>query len=271
MKEFSDCHGVTNRFSTPHFPSQNPAETFMKTIGKAMKISRYTRASETGALKETLKTYRQTPHPATGIPPANMLFRDALKHKFPRKPSSAKEISLARESDKGKKQTRQESTNSSKYRKESNIGPGDIILVRDWTRKSKFDPIFLPSPFTVLELNKEMKNVLIKEINSSRTLTRHLDDVKKINHFIDATQETQADSVKIEPAEMNAEELARQHIEKEHGEEIFPQEMTPEERIPEEMNTEEGIPEERIPEERKATPRKSSRVKKARKRYLEIC
>ena len=46
LKDYTLSHGITSRFSTPHFPSQNPAESFMKTVGKAMKINRYNKGSE---------------------------------------------------------------------------------------------------------------------------------------------------------------------------------------------------------------------------------
>ena len=92
MEAFNESHDTVSRFSTPHFPNQNPAETFMKTIGKTMKINKHSNNSESESLREALKTYRQTPHPATGIPPANMLFRDGLKDKFPRKPSTDKDV-----------------------------------------------------------------------------------------------------------------------------------------------------------------------------------
>ena len=104
MKEFNESHGTTARFSTPHFPSQNPAETFMKTIGKTMKINRHTDRNESKALREALKTYRQTPHPATGIPPASMMFRDGLNHKFPRKGSTEQDVENAKELDTQKNQ-----------------------------------------------------------------------------------------------------------------------------------------------------------------------
>ena len=64
----------------------------MKSIGKAMKVGRQTKASESDSLREALKTYRQTPHPATGIPPANILFRDGVTDKFLRKSSTTDDI-----------------------------------------------------------------------------------------------------------------------------------------------------------------------------------
>ena len=46
-----------------------------------------------------LRTYRQTPHPATDIPPANMLFRDGFKTHFPKKSSSEIDVQESRKTD----------------------------------------------------------------------------------------------------------------------------------------------------------------------------
>ena len=55
-------------------PSSNSAETFMMPLGKAMKVDKFDRISEKYALQNLLNNYRDTPHPATGVPPASMLF-----------------------------------------------------------------------------------------------------------------------------------------------------------------------------------------------------
>ena len=127
MKLFTERHNISTRFSTPYFPSQNPAETFMKTIGKAMKINQHNKIPETKALNEALTTYRQTPHPATGIPPPNMMFRDGIRSGFPRMSTSDEDVQEARRTDKVRKEERQERINMSKYRKESLIVPGDVV------------------------------------------------------------------------------------------------------------------------------------------------
>ena len=259
MKEFNEVHGTAARFSTPHFPSQNPAETFMKTVGKAMKINRHAKQNEAEALREALKTYRQTPHPATGIPPANMLFRDGLKHKFPRKASTSEDVHNARELDKEKKSKRQEATNASKYRKQSIVLPGDLVLV--WARRSKFDPIFLPSPFLVQELNEEMKNVLLKDLNSTRTILRHLDDVKQHHHSYNESIQDEAPNKGI-PDNTDVEEAAKHFIEEEHdGESIQHDQVPLQNSIP-------VLPEARVDP---IPQRVSTRVRKARKRYIEMC
>ena len=178
MKDYTEGVGIAARFSSPYFPSQNPAETFMKTVGKAMKVAKYSKASEATALQSALTTYRQTPHPSTGIPPAGALFRDGVKSHFPRKAITEEEIEVAREKDRKSKVANQEKVNASKYRARSEIVTGDVVLVRDCDRKSKFSPIFLPDPFEVKDIDEVAKKVILEGIQFDKVVIRHLDDVK---------------------------------------------------------------------------------------------
>ena len=178
MKDFTESHGVTARFSTPYSPNQNPAETFMKTVGKAMKISTHDKLSESKALRDALVTYRQTPHSATGIPPANVMFRDGVKSEFPRKPSSLRDVSLSRKVDIATKKVRQDKVNLSKYVKHDTVCRGDVVVVRDVVRRSKFDPKFLPDPFVVVDMDEDAKRVVLEGLKDSKLVVRHLDDIK---------------------------------------------------------------------------------------------
>ena len=178
MKEYTEARGIKTQFSAPYFPSQNPAETFMTTLGKAMKISKHDRASEEKAIKDTLKTYRQTPHISTSIPPANFIFRDGVRSEFPRKSSSCKDIRQARSMDDSSKKIRQEVVNKSKYVKHDSFLEGDLVLARNVTRNSKFEPLFLPDPFIVVQLDDDAKRVMLEGLNDSKLVIRHLDDVK---------------------------------------------------------------------------------------------
>jgi len=80
----------------------------MKTVGKTMKVTHNSKASETRPLRDTLTTYLQTPHPATGISLANMVFRDGIKSQFVKKSSSDSEVMEARKKDENIKTERQE-------------------------------------------------------------------------------------------------------------------------------------------------------------------
>ncbi len=63
---------ITLQISPPLHAASNPVETFMRSLGKAMKIGRHNEKTslENESLRNFFKKYRQTPHPATGLPPA---------------------------------------------------------------------------------------------------------------------------------------------------------------------------------------------------------
>ena len=90
MHHFTANKSIKLQMAPPLHPSSNPVETFMRPLGKAMKIAHQTGTSEREALESTLNSYRHTPHPASGIPPAAMMFRDGQRvrgHTQPKKTS----------------------------------------------------------------------------------------------------------------------------------------------------------------------------------------
>jgi hypothetical protein len=70
----------------------------------------------------------------------------------------------------------EEKVNASKYRKKTEIKLGDTVLVRNYKRKVKFDPIFLPKAFKISEINRKHNYVTI--ISNDKKLQRHIDDIK---------------------------------------------------------------------------------------------
>ena len=115
----------------------------MKTLGKAAKINVSSKGGEAKMINEALTSYRQTPHPKTGIAPNDRLFRDGVRSSFPRKKVSNQDIAKAKNKDLEKKIATEEVVNSSKYRKRSHFDVGDLVFVRNFNKKSKYDPIFL--------------------------------------------------------------------------------------------------------------------------------
>ena len=105
MKTFTDNRNIEQVKTPPGHPSPDNAETVMKPLGKAIKIG----YSQNQGEKKTLSSFlsflvncRDTPHFATGVAPAHMIFRDGYRSKLPHKSLSEKEINLARLRDKDK-------------------------------------------------------------------------------------------------------------------------------------------------------------------------
>ena len=178
MHDFATSKSIKLQKAPPLHPSSNPVETFMRPLGKAMKIAYQTRAPEKETLERTLNNYRLTPHPATGIPPAAMMFRDGQRYDFPRTYATEEDVRRARETDKQKKIDNEEKINSSKYRKKSNFNIGDKVRVRNYQKSRKFDPVFLGEPFKIIDINDEGNKLIVEHQENGFSLCRHPDDVK---------------------------------------------------------------------------------------------
>ena len=154
----------------------------MKPLGKAMKIGYANKIGESETLRHALDTYRQTPHPATGIPPASILFRDGTKTCFPRRTFTEKEVQEAEERDHKLKLQNEEKINASKYKKESEFHIGDHVLTRNMHKTRKFEPTFLSEPYKIINNNPESNKIMIQ--SQSNTLVRHPDDIKPYYGYV---------------------------------------------------------------------------------------
>lgn len=68
-----------------------------------MKTGRHDGVSETESLKNVRQNYGRTPHPATGLPPAAMIFRHGQRLDFPRTHVTDEEMINERDADQRKK------------------------------------------------------------------------------------------------------------------------------------------------------------------------
>ena len=76
MTEFAAQNNIELQKIPLLHPSSNPVETFMRPLGKAMKIAHMNKENKKDTLELLLNNYRDTPHPATRLTPASMLLRD---------------------------------------------------------------------------------------------------------------------------------------------------------------------------------------------------
>ena len=59
--------GVVGDRSYPYRPQSNPVETWMKPLGKLLKIANRNKKAKEKAIRDLLMAYRTTPHPATTV------------------------------------------------------------------------------------------------------------------------------------------------------------------------------------------------------------
>ena len=176
MAGFANGRGIEIQTAPPNHPSSNPVENFMRPLGKAMKIGYQNKELDSKTLQHALRSYRSTPHPQTGIPPASAMFRDGMKTNLPRQIVLPSQIADARQKDEDAKIANRDKVNHSKYRKQSCFKVGDQVLVRNFNRTRKFQPLFMKRPYNIDEINQETMIVTVSRDGS--TLNRHPDDLK---------------------------------------------------------------------------------------------
>jgi hypothetical protein len=86
------------------------------------------------------------------------------------------QIADARRKDEDAKVTNRDRVNHSKYRKQSSFKVGDQVLVRNFNRSRKFQPLFMKRPYNIVDINRETMIVTVSRDGS--TLNRHPDDLK---------------------------------------------------------------------------------------------
>ena len=178
MEEFTQKRGIEQVKIAPKHPAANNVETVMKPLGKAMKIGFNQQASETQTLQSFLQTYRDTPHPSTGVAPGAMLFRDGYRSNVPRTVLSEQEVRQARDLDTYNKDQRKQQYNASTRVKPSNFQIGDQVLVRNFYKQSKFEPYFLPERFIVMDTLADGKIILVQSSRTGKFYRRHPNDLK---------------------------------------------------------------------------------------------
>ena len=174
MKQFTENKAIDQKSIPPLYPSSNPVEAFMKPMAKTMKIARQNKIPEREAQQQLLTNYRDTPHPAAGISPSAMLFRDPPNSSFPRISISEDDVKEARARDAKVKSIRKSYISSSKYKIPSNFNISDKVLIRNFNKSSKYDPYFQGEPCIVKDI---LQNNLLLERNGT-LYKRHHDDVK---------------------------------------------------------------------------------------------
>lgn len=174
--DYSRQNGIQHTKVFPYHAQANPAETFMRPLGKAMKIAYNSNQNKTTALNDLLIGYRSTPHPATGLAPGNMLFRYGYHHDFPRTTNSDTEVAEARNRDWEQRQRRNQQRNESVKRKVTTYDIGDQVLVSNMNRQSKYEALFEQIPHTVIAIDGS--GLYLRNPTTQQIIRRHKDYVK---------------------------------------------------------------------------------------------
>ena len=180
FRQFLEEYGVHHIKTPPLWPQANgTVERLNRTIGKVLRAAHQLGTSVHAALDDWLLAYRSTPHPATGYPPATLVFGRPIRDSLPSLPSqdatapNFAEVQAREQSFRQKKCT---SANQGQRTAAHHLKPGDKVLRKTEQPLHKLDSLWDPNPWTVT--NTSRTTVTMSNPVTGQVITRHPSFVK---------------------------------------------------------------------------------------------
>ena len=174
-------YGVQHRRNTPLWPRANgEVERQNRTLLKALRIAQLNRQPWQVELQRFLLAYRSTPHTTTGESPAKLLFGRELHTKLPSLELANQSVippSAARDNDSARKQNAKDYADTTNRAVESNLRPGDTVLLRNNQPANKLSSPYLPEPHTIIDRHGDQ--VVVARPDRS-ILKRNVTDTKPL-------------------------------------------------------------------------------------------
>ena len=155
FEEYCRLRGIRHHTVTPLWPQANGGvERQNRTLLKAIRAAVAERRDWKAALTTFLMAYRSTPHPATTVSPAELMFGRAIRTKMPevteRQPRPCGE--QVRDSDTRYKVKAKMGSDRRRRAKSTRFNVGDLVLVKIPNKSTKLSGYFYPNPYVVTEL-----------------------------------------------------------------------------------------------------------------------
>ena len=175
--KYSKHVGFHHRRITPEWPRANSeVERFMTNINKVVQTALIEEKTWKQELHTFLRSYRATPHTASGRTPYELLFGRSMHVKLPEFPDFPAEDFALRRRDQQAKRTQKDYSDSKRHVKASNIQPGDSVLVKR-RQLNKMMSRFDPEPYEVTDVKGPM---ITAQSPGGRVITRNSSFMKAV-------------------------------------------------------------------------------------------
>ena len=203
LREFMDAQGIQHHRITPLWPQVNgQVERFNRPLMKAIKAACIEGKDMQTSCYNFLASYRATPHPATKIAPARMMFGRTTKHLLPHIPITNYNNQIDNY-DKHFKTKSKSYTDRKRHTKSRKIQIGDQVLVKQ-RKRNKLSANFDIVPYLVTNVKGTMITAHSPTIN--KMITRNISHFKPLPKtaelpIISDRGEDEEEDIEFKPAE----------------------------------------------------------------------
>jgi transposase InsO family protein len=196
FRKFCVNNGIEQILTTPRYPQANgEVERQNRSILKILKIAHSDKQNLQQALNDNLLAYRSTPHVATGVSPAKLMFGREMQCKLPNVTISQPVDQAVINRDLLYKAQIKEYADNARKARASNVQVGDSVLVRQ-QHTDKLSPEFCPNPYTP---TARKGNTVVVQSSQGAEYTRNTTFVKKYT----PTEKTQVPKDDVQQGEMH--------------------------------------------------------------------
>ena len=176
FENYLKARNINHRRSSPYWPSANgEVERFNRTITKTIQCAVAEHKDWKQELHNFMLAYRTSPHPATGIPPSQLIFNHTVNNGLP-----TIEKNRNQKPHHSKYQQKMKSyTDNKRHATQKNFTIGDQVLVKNHHRDNKTKPYYQSTPYTITE---ERSFSAILQGRDGRFIKRNKSHLKKYRH-----------------------------------------------------------------------------------------
>ena len=207
FERYLEGRGVEHRKTAALWPQANgEVDRQNRSLLKKTRIAQGEGKDWKDEVRKYLVAYRSTPHTTTGVSPAELLFGRKMRAKWP---ELREEVigSEGRDRDSGMKAKAKVYADKKRNAKESDISPGDKVLVKQ-KRQNKLSTPFASEPHKVV--TKTGNSVVIESADGVQ-LKRNNTHVKKYEERIVGQEEKTTLPIDLEPTESATEQETSSH------------------------------------------------------------
>ena len=186
FEQYLEDNGIEHRKTTPLWPQANgEVERQNRSLLKRMRIAQAEGKEWKKEVRKYLVAYRSTPHSTTGVSPAELLFCRKVRTKLPELREESTESEM-RDRDSEMKAKAKQYADKKRNVQESDLTPGDKVLVKQ-ERRNKLSTPFAPEPYAVVT---KTGNSVVIESPEGVQLMRNTTHVKKFEESSQDPAET---------------------------------------------------------------------------------
>lgn len=187
FREFCDANGINLMNTIPYWPQSNgEVERQNRSILKRLRIAQELGQDWRKELRLYLLTYHSTNHPSTGKSPGEIMFGRRIRSKLPTVQNFQEDASV-REKDLVSKEKGKNYADWKRHAKESEIGEGDLVLLKRMRKSNKLDTDFSNEEYVVQ--HKSGTDTVIKSKRTGKQYRRSVAHLKKIGDLADESSD----------------------------------------------------------------------------------